>query len=99
MYCRQPSSGRHLCARLASDAFGCRQRELRLLDAAEMRNKTNRNGAVTSHRSPPPSREASGAPAGAAQVEGTSPAVRISVAHVHAKAISTAARFGSVAGT
>ena len=40
-----------------------------------------------------------GLPAGASRVEGTSPAARISVAHVHGKAISTAARFGSVAGT
>ena len=40
-----------------------------------------------------------GLPGGAPRLEGTSPAARISVAHVHGKAISTAARFDFIAGS
>src|SRR5512132_2871005 len=42
--------------------------------------------------------ESRGLPGGAPRIEGTSPAARISVAHVHGKAISTAARFDFIAG-
>ena len=63
------------------------------------RDKSDRNAAHAAHRSPPPDREPSGLPAGAPRVEGTSPAARISAPHIYGKAISTATRFGSVAGT
>ncbi len=99
VHCRQPSSGRHLCPRLASAAFGCRQRGRRVLDGEARRDNSDRNAARAPHRSPPPNRERSGLPAGAPRVEGTSPAARLSVPHLHGKTISMAARFGTVAGT
>src|SRR5207253_666587 len=97
--CRKYSFWRHLPPGLASVAIGHRPRGRRALDAVARRDKSDCNAAHAAHRSPPPAREPSGLPACAPRVEGTSPAARISAPHIYGKAISTAAQFGSVAGT
>ena len=90
---------RHLCSRPASAATGRRRRGRLGLDGAATRDKSDRNAARATHRSPPPNRERSDLRAGAPRIERTSPAARISVPHLHGGTIWTSARFGSVAGT
>src|SRR5262249_50778036 len=97
--CAQPSSRRHLCPRLSSVAFGWRQRGIRLLHAAEMRDKSSRSTPITTHRPPPPDEDVHLCLMSRRGSKELRVLHAVSIAYIGAKAISMAARFRPVAGT